>query len=127
MAPGQVGAGPPKDRPVSALPSVRARVLAFAAIIVAGVCGALVGFSFVGLQCHGSCGTPKGIGALLGGTFFAAGVAVVAVLTLRAMGEWKTIKYERALAEVEAAAGATELAEVTEPEPPDFESPERGR
>jgi len=77
---------------VSALPSVQARALAFVAILVAGLCGALIGYGFVGVQCHGHCGTPKGLGALTGGALAAAGVAVVAVLTLRAMGEWRAIK-----------------------------------
>ena len=73
-----------------------ARAIAFVAILVAGVCGALIGFSFVRLQCTGNCGTPTGLGALGGASIAAGGVAVVAVLTLRAMGEWKTIKEERA-------------------------------
>ena len=80
------------ERPLSALPSPLARGVAFTAILVAGVCGALIGWSFVDLQCHGDCTTPSGIGALVGGVSAALGVAVVAVLTLRAMGEWKRIK-----------------------------------
>jgi hypothetical protein len=83
-------------RPASALPSVPARAIAFVAILVAGVCGALIGFSFVRLQCTGNCGTPTGLGAVVGAAIASGGVAVVAVLTLRAMGEWKTIKEERA-------------------------------
>src|SRR5438067_12924646 len=94
-------------RPLSALPSVRARVLAFAAIIVAGAAGALIGYSFVDIQCHGACATPRGIGGLVGGGFAATGVAVVSVLTLRAMGEWSTIKANR---EAEAAAAAEAVA-----------------
>ena len=82
------------ERPLSALPSVRARVLAFLAILVAGVSGGLIGGSFVDLQCSGSCGTPVGIGAVVGAVSAAAGVAVVAVLTLRAMGEWKRVYTE---------------------------------
>jgi hypothetical protein len=93
------------DRPLSALPSVRARVLAFLAIVVAGLAGGLIGYAFVKLQCHGSCSTPDGLGALTGAALAAGGVAVVAVLTLRAMGEWDTIKAERA-AEAERAASA---------------------
>src|SRR5436309_11533373 len=99
--------GTTADRPLSALPSVRARLLAFVAIIVAGAAGALIGSSFVDLQCHGACGTPRGIGGLVGGAIAAGGVAVVAVLTLRAMGEWRTIKANR---EAEAAAAAAALA-----------------
>ncbi len=78
---------------------MRARVLAFAAILLAGLCGGLIGYGFVGLQCHGNCTTPDGLGAVVGGALAAGGVAIVAVLTLRAMGEWRTIKEERALAE----------------------------
>ena len=80
-----------QDRPLSALPSPLARALAFIAIVVAGLCGALIGWSFVDLQCDGSCATPSGIGAIVGGVSAAVGVAVVAVLTLRAMGEWKRV------------------------------------
>lgn len=75
-----------------ALPSVGARILAFSAILVAGLCGAFIGYAFIDLQCTGDCGTPSAIGALVGGLGAAIGVAVVAVLALRAMGEWKTIQ-----------------------------------
>ena len=87
------------SRPLSALPSPFARGVAFAAIVVAGVCGALIGWSFVDLQCTGDCSTPSGIGAIVGGVMAAAGVAVVAVLTLRAMGEWKRLKEEELFAD----------------------------
>ena len=81
----------PEERPLSALPSRRARALAFAAILVAGVSGGLIGSSFVNLQCRGDCTTPSGIGALVGAAVAATGVAVVCVLVLRAMGEWRRI------------------------------------
>lgn len=83
-----------QGRPLSALPSTRARALAFAAIVISGLCGALIGWSFVDLQCTGNCATPTGIGAVVGAVSAAVGVAVVAVLTLRAMAEWKRIKHE---------------------------------
>ena len=86
---------PSDERPLSALPSVQARVLAFAAIVVAGVVGGLIGYGFVDLQCEGDCATPNGLGALVGAVFCAGGVAIVAVLTLRAMGEWRRIKSEQ--------------------------------
>ena len=79
------------ERPLSALPSRRARALAFVAILVAGGCGAVIGSSFVNLQCEGDCSTPSGIGALVGAAVASGGVAVVAVLVLRAMGEWRAI------------------------------------
>ena len=78
-----LGVGP------TALPSVRARVVAFAAIVVAGLCGGLIGRALVQIQCSGSCSTSSAFGALAGALTGAAGVAVVAVLVLRAMGEWR--------------------------------------
>jgi hypothetical protein len=81
---------PPADGPTSATPSLGARVLAFVAIIVAGFCGGVIGYAFVDLQCEGSCGTPSGIGAFVGAVGAAVGVAIIAVLTLRAMGEWSS-------------------------------------
>lgn len=87
------------DRPLSALPSPLARGLAFGAIVLAGLCGALIGWAFIDLQCTGDCSTASGIGAIVGGLISAAGVAVVAVLTLRAMGEWKRIKEEELFAD----------------------------
>jgi hypothetical protein len=84
----------PGPRPASALPSVQARVLAFVAILVMGVAGGAIGGSLVDLQCHGDCTTPTGLGIIAGGTGAAGGTAVVATLTLRAMGEWKRISEE---------------------------------
>ena len=90
---------PDADLPLSsgpsALPSRRARLLAFAAILVAGVCGGLIGYAIVDVQCKGSCATPKGISALTGAVLAAGGVAIVAVLVLRAMGEWRQIVEDR--------------------------------
>jgi|SRR5581483_9529570 len=80
------------DRVESALPSTGARVLAFAAILVGGLCGGLIGFSVTDLQCEGDCRTNTAAGGLVGGVIGALGVAIVAVLALRAMGEWKTIQ-----------------------------------
>lgn len=89
------------ERSLSALPSPLARGVAFASILLAGLCGALIGWSFVDLQCTGDCATPGGIGAVVGAVFAAIGVAVVAVLTLRAMGEWRRIKEDELFASSE--------------------------
>jgi hypothetical protein len=62
---------------------------AFTAVVVGGLSGALIGFGLVNIDCRGECGTPKGIGAVIGGVFGAVGVAVVAVLVLRAFAEWR--------------------------------------
>lgn len=84
----------PKDRPLTALPSPFARAVAFTAILVAGVFGALIGYAVVDIQREGTAGVPEGIGAVVGGLFAAGGVAVLAVLALRAMGEWRTLELE---------------------------------
>jgi len=76
----------------SALPSRGARILAFAAILIGGLCGGLIGFSVARLECTGDCTGSKSGAALFGAIFGALGVAVIAVLALRAMGEWKTIQ-----------------------------------
>ena len=81
------------DQPISsALPSRTARLLAFAAILIGGLCGGLIGFSVTRLQCAGDCTTNKSLGGLVGAVLGAVGVAVIAVLALRAMGEWQTIQ-----------------------------------
>ena len=76
---------------LTALPSARARAVAFLAIVVGGLCGGLIGYAFATLNCHGGCATAGGVGAIAGSLVAAGGVAVVAVLTLRAMGEWRAI------------------------------------
>ena len=73
----------------TALPSSGARAVAFVAIIVGGLCGLLIGRALVLVQCHGNCDVPAGLGGLAGAVVAAAGVAVVVVLVLRAMGEWR--------------------------------------
>lgn len=77
------------DRPLSALPSTAARVVAFAAILLAGLAGGTIGFALVDVQCSGDCGVPTGLGMLIGSFSFAVGMSIVAVLGLRAMGEWR--------------------------------------
>ncbi len=74
----------------SALPSIGARVLAFGAIILAGVCGGLIGWKVTGLQVDNP-GIWAGFGGLVGAVVGAGGVGIVSVLVLRAMGEWNTI------------------------------------
>ena len=80
------------DAPLSALPSPAARAAAFAAILVAGVAGALIGYSLVELQCTGDCAVPLGLGILIGAVVTAGGMSIVAVLFLRALGEWREIQ-----------------------------------
>lgn len=71
------------------MPSPLARAVALGVILLAGLCGGLIGYAFVDLQCEGSCATPSGIGLLVGALIGAGGVAVLVVLALRAMAEWQ--------------------------------------
>lgn len=83
----------------SAAPPTGARVLAVASIVVAGLCGGLIGYGIVDLSAgEGGGGAGPAIGALVGAVAAAGGVAVVAVLVLRAMTEWQSIE-DRARAE----------------------------
>ena len=104
---------------MTALPSVTARLLAFVAILLGGVCGGLIGYSVMDLQCGNGDGGRVVIGApaaggaptttiaprvksddagctawsggsgVVGAFVGAGGTAVVAVLVLRAMAEWR--------------------------------------
>ena len=80
------------DRPLSAIPSPLARAVAFVAILLGGLAGGLIGSALVEIQCDGDCAVPIGLGILAGAVIAAAGMAVVAVLVLRAMGEWREIQ-----------------------------------
>jgi len=76
--------------PDSALPSVLARVLAFVSIFVGAAAGGLIGYAFARLGDFE--GAAVGLLTLVSTLIGAGGVAVVAVLTLRAFGEWDTIR-----------------------------------
>ncbi len=82
----------PAEQPLSALPSPTARAVAFTAICLGGLAGALIGYSLVELECEGDCGLPLGLGILTGAVLAAAGMSVVAVLVLRALGEWRELQ-----------------------------------
>ena len=85
--------GVPQDEqrnpPVSALPSQLARALAFTAIVVGGLAGAVIGYGVAKVQCNGDCSAQKAGGSIIGALFIGIGIAIVAVLVLRAMGEWR--------------------------------------
>jgi hypothetical protein len=75
---------------VSALPPVGARVLAFLSVLVGGLAGGFIGYAFGDLG--GFSDVATGLLLVAGALLGAGGVAVVAVLTLRALGEWETIR-----------------------------------
>ena len=81
---------PTATDPESQLPSVLARVLAFASIFIGAAAGGLIGYAFADLG--GFEGAAMGAVTLFSVLIGAGGVAVVAVLTLRAFGEWATIR-----------------------------------
>jgi hypothetical protein len=66
-----------------------ARALAFISILIGGLAGALIGYALVDVQTDNASGLLLGIGILIGAVLSAAGTAVVAVLVLRALGEWR--------------------------------------
>ncbi len=85
------------ERPLSALPPPGARLAAFVAILVGGFAGGLIGYTLVTLQCDGDCGLPLGIGLFTGTVIAAGGMSIVAVLVLRAVGEWREIERRQAV------------------------------
>lgn len=91
----------------SALPSVGARVLAFVAILIGGTAGGFIGFAFIDLQVSGDTSLWAGLGAFVGSVVAALGTAVVVILTLRAMGEWNTIRARNEAAAAAAKAKGT--------------------
>jgi hypothetical protein len=84
------------ERPLSAIPSPAARVAAFAAILLGGAAGGLIGYTLVDVQCEGDCGLPLGLGVFIGALIAAVGMSIVAVLVLRAQGEWRMVQADQA-------------------------------
>ncbi len=76
---------------LSALPSPTARIVAFLSIIAGGIAGGVIGHALVDVQCAGDCTTGRGLGILVGALSSAGGMSVVAVLGLRAIGEWRQL------------------------------------
>ena len=81
----------PEPKTLSALPSPMARIVAFLSIIAGGFAGAVIGHALVDVQCAGDCTTGRGLGILIGALSTAGGMSVVAVLGLRAIGEWRQL------------------------------------
>ena len=79
------------ERPLSALPSPMARLLAFIAILLGGFAGALIGYALVDIQTTDATDLALGLGLFVGAVITAGGTAIVAILVLRAVGEWRDI------------------------------------
>ena len=82
---------PDSSTSLSALPSVTARVVAFCSILLGGLAGGLLGYGLFDTQCTGACSVQTGSGMLICSLIGAGGTAIVAVLVLRAHGEWRDI------------------------------------
>lgn len=76
---------------LSALPSRTARIMAFIAILIGGAAGGLIGYALAEVQSDDAGNIARGLGIFLGSTISAGGTAIVAVLVLRALGEWRDI------------------------------------
>ncbi len=83
----------PQRDALSALPSPLARALAFIAILIGGLAGGLIGYGFIDLQSDQA--SWAAVGGFVGAVAAAAGTAVIAVLVLRAMGEWRQLRAEQ--------------------------------
>ncbi len=81
----------PEQRPLSALPSRGARSAAFISIIFGGLIGSLIGYALVDIQYDGQSSVPLGLGLLIGAVLTSGGTSIVAVLSLRALGEWRDL------------------------------------
>jgi len=68
------------------LPSRTAFLLAFSAVVLAGILGGIIGYGIadVGSDSDGA----RLLGTFIGAVIAASGVGIVAVLVLRAMSEW---------------------------------------
>lgn len=82
--------------------------------MIGGTAGGFIGYAFVDLQVTGDAPLWTGLGALIGALAAAIGTAVVVVLTLRAMGEWRTIQArdEARAAAAKAHAGVRRVPRV---------------
>ena len=69
------------------LPSRGVYLLAFTAVVVAGLLGAIIGYGIADVGSDSDAA--KFVGTLLGSIIAAGGVGIVAVLVLRAMAEWR--------------------------------------
>ena len=94
-----LGTIPLSARPaaLSALPSVAARAVAFSVILLGGLIGGLLTYSVRKLMSGKATGTSIGIWTVLGSVGTAFGSGVLAILALRAMGEWRSLNRSESL------------------------------
>lgn len=97
-----------QDLSLSLAPPRRAFVLAYLAVVVSGLLGGAIGAGLVNVMCRGECAENVAIGAVVGAVVGAVGVAVVAVLVLRAMHEWN--EYQERVAEDQVRGSEPEMS-----------------
>ncbi len=87
--------------PADPTPPTIARWLAFASILTGGLLGGMIGYGTADLMVSSSVIVT--LGGLVGAVAGAVGVGVVAMLTLRAMNEWKSVEHPES--ETRASSG----------------------
>jgi hypothetical protein len=78
---------PATDATPPMLPSRAAFLLAFGAVVLAGILGGIIGFGIADVSSQSD--VSHLIGVFVGSLIGAGGVGIVAVLVLRAMSEWR--------------------------------------
>lgn len=63
-------------------------MLAVISILIGGLCGGLIGFAVTDVSCVDGCTGTAGVVGFASAIGCAIGIAIVAVLALRAMAEW---------------------------------------
>jgi hypothetical protein len=81
--------------PAASGPSLLSRVLTVVAVLGAGAMGGLIGWAVVDLQCHGDCDLQTGVGSFVGAVLAALGTALICVLAVQAMAEWRAQEGQR--------------------------------
>ncbi len=94
-----LGTIPLSARParLSALPSVTARAVAFAVIVLGGLIGGLLTYAVRKVMSGKTSGTSIGVWTVAGAVGTAFGTGILAILALRAMGEWRSLNQAETL------------------------------
>lgn len=97
-----LGTIPLSARParLSALPSVTARAVAFAVIVLGGLIGGLLTYAVRKVMSGRTSGTSIGMWTVAGSVGTAFGTGILAILALRAMGEWRSLNQAETLTTV---------------------------
>ena len=97
-----LGTIPLSARParLSALPSVTARAVAFAVILLGGLIGGLLTYAVRKVMSGKASGMSIGLWTVVGAVGTAFGTGVLAILALRAMGEWRSLNQAETLTTV---------------------------